>query len=265
VASVFYRFLISAVLLLITCKAFRLPLDFKLKHHRWFLAQGICMFSVNYMLTYVAEGLISSGMVAVTFTLLLYYNILGTWLLFRTPVRQNVIIGAAIGGLGIGLIFLQEILNFKSGSTSLWGLVVGAVATVFASAGNLISYVHRKENIPVMSSNAFGMLYGSIFTFLVGLILQQSFHADWTLKYTASLLYLAVFGSVIAFGAYLSLVGRIGAEKASYTSILSPVIALTLSSFFENFHWTPEIAIGIVLCLAGNVITLQKAKKRTAD
>lgn len=223
------------------------------------------MFSVNYMLTYVAEGLISSGMVAVTFTLLLYYNILGTWLLFRTPFRRNVIIGAAIGGLGIGLIFLQEILNFKSGSTSLWGLVVGAVATVFASAGNLISYVHRKENIPVMSSNAFGMLYGSIFTFLVGLVLQQSFHADWTRKYTVSLLYLAVFGSVIAFGAYLSLVGRIGAEKASYTSILSPVIALTLSSFFENFHWTLEIAIGIALCLAGNVITLQKAKKRTAD
>jgi drug/metabolite transporter (DMT)-like permease len=99
----------------------------------------------------------------------------------------------------------------------------------------------------------------------VGLILQQSFHADWTMKYTVSLLYLAVFGSIIAFGAYLSLVGRIGAEKAAYTSIISPVIALTLSSFFENFHWTPEIAAGIILCLAGNVITLQKAKKRTAD
>lgn len=222
------------------------------------------MFSVNYMLTYVAEGLISSGMVAVTFTLLLYYNILGTRLLFKTPVRRNVIIGAAIGGLGIGLIFLQEILNFKPGSTSLWGLVVGAVATVFASAGNLIAYVHRRENIPVMSSNAFGMMYGSIFTFLVGLVLQQSFTADWTLKYTVSLLYLSVFGTVIAFGAYLSLVGRIGAEKASYTSILSPVIALTLSSLFESFRWTPEIAAGIALCLAGNVITLQKTKKRTA-
>lgn len=222
------------------------------------------MFSVNYMLTYVAEGMISSGMVAVTFTLLLYYNILGAWLLFKTPLSRNVIVGALTGGLGIGLIFLQEFLNFQPGSKTIWGLLIGAVATMFASAGNLVSYVHRKENIPVMSSNAYGMLYGSIFTFLVALILQQSFSTEWTPKYIASLLYLSVFGTVIAFGAYLSLIGRIGAEKASYTSILNPVIALTLSSFFEDFHWTPEVAIGIILCLIGNIITLQKPKKRVA-
>jgi len=223
------------------------------------------MFSVNYMLTYVAEGMISSAMVAVTFTLLLYYNILGTRLIYKTPLSQNVIIGALIGGLGIGLVFLQEILNFKPGSTSLWGLAIGALATLFASAGNLISYVHRKENIPVMSSNAFGMLYGCIFTFLVAVVLQQSFTTEWSVKYVSSLLYLSVFGTVIAFGAYLSLVGRIGAERASYISILNPIIALTLSSFFENFHWTPEVAIGVALCLTGNAITLQKAKKRTAS
>lgn len=223
------------------------------------------MFSTNYMLTYVAEGLISSAMVAVTFTLLLYFNILGTRLLFKTPLSRNVMFGAAIGGVGIGLVFLQEIMKFTPGSTSLWGLVVGSVATMFASAGNMIAYVHRKENIPVMSSNAFGMLYGSIFTFIVALVLRQSFETDWSPKYISSLLYLSVFGTVIAFGAYLSLVGRIGAEKASYISIMNPVIALTLSSFFENFKWSPEIAIGIALCLTGNVITLQRPKKRTAS
>lgn len=221
------------------------------------------MFSVNYILTYTAEGMISSGMVAVTFTLLLYYNILGTRLLFKQPLSKNVIFGGLTGGLGIGLIFLQEILNFQPGSKALLGLAIGAIATLFASAGNLVSYVHRKENIPVMSSNAFGMLYGALFTLALALVLRQSFATEWTPKYIASLLYLSVFGTVIAFGAYLSLIGRIGAEKASYTSILNPVIALTLSSFFENFRWTPEVLIGISLCLAGNIITLQKPKKRT--
>lgn len=220
------------------------------------------MFSTNYMLTYVAEGMVSSGLVAVTFTLLLYYNILGTWLIFKNPLRRNVMVGALVGGLGIGLIFLQEILNFKPGSQALWGLVIGAVATIFASAGNLISYVHRQAQVPVMASNAFGMLYGSCFTLIVALILQVSFTTEWTPKYIWSLLYLSIFGSVIAFGAYLSLVGRIGAEKASYTSIINPVIALALSSLFENFKWTPEVAIGVLLCLIGNVVTLQKPKKR---
>lgn len=220
------------------------------------------MFSVNYMLTYIAEGMISSAMVAVTFTLLLYYNILGTWILFKTPIKKNVIIGSLTGGLGIFLIFLHEILNFVPGSKTIWGLVIGAVATIFASIGNLISYVHRKEMIPVMSSNAYGMLYGSCFTLIVALLFQESFATDWTPKYIASLLYLAVFGSVIAFGAYLSLVSRIGAERAAYISVLNPVLALILSSFFENFQWTWEVALGIALCLAGNILTLQKPKKR---
>lgn len=220
------------------------------------------MFSTNYMLTYVAEGMVSSGLVAVTFTLLLYYNILGTWLIFKNPLSRNVILGSIVGGLGIGLIFLQEILNFKAGSQALLGLIVGAVATMFASAGNLMSYVHRKSKVPVMASNAYGMFYGACFTLIVALILQVSFATIWSQKYVWSLMYLSVFGTVIAFGAYISLVGRIGAEKASYTSIINPVIALTLSSLFENFKWTPEIAIGVILCLLGNVITLQKPKKR---
>lgn len=221
------------------------------------------MFSINYMLTYTAEGLISSALVAVTFTLLLYYNILGTWLLFKTPLTKNVILGSMIGGLGIGLIFLQEILAFQPGSKSLWGLAIGAIATLFASAGNLVSYKHRQNKIPVMASNTFGMFYGSVFTLLIALALNEPFQTQWTTKYLVSLLYLSIFGSVIAFGAYLSLIGRIGAEKAAYTSVINPIIALILSSLFENFHWSKSIAIGVILCLLGNIITLQKPKKRT--
>ncbi|RYZ84929.1 MAG: EamA family transporter, partial [Proteobacteria bacterium] len=73
VVSVFYRFLLSSTILLVICGAFRLPLRFTWNEHRWFIAQGIFMFSVNYMLTYIAEGMVSSGLVAITFTFLLYY------------------------------------------------------------------------------------------------------------------------------------------------------------------------------------------------
>jgi drug/metabolite transporter (DMT)-like permease len=263
IISVFYRFVISSLILFISCAAFRIPLKFKRQDHLWFIAQGICMFSVNYMLTYIAEGMVSSALVAVAFTFLLYFNILGTWLLFKTPLSRNVIIGSAVGGLGIGLIFLQEIINFIPGSTTIWGLVIATVATLFASFGNMISYVHRRGKIPVIASNTFGMLYGSLFTLLVAIVLQVSFATHWSPKYIWSLLYLSLFGTVFGFGAYLTLVGRIGAERASYSSILFPVVALILSSIFENFHWTPEVAIGVAFCLLGNVITLQKKRATT--
>ncbi|RYZ78717.1 MAG: EamA family transporter, partial [Proteobacteria bacterium] len=105
-------------------------------------------------------------------------------------------------------------------------------------------------------------LYGSAFTLLVALLMRENFEVQWTTKFIVSLAYLSIFGSVIAFGAYLSLVGRIGAEKAAYSSVLNPIIALILSSFFESFHWSLPVAIGIALCLIGNVITLWKPKKR---
>ena len=220
------------------------------------------MFSLNYMLTYKAEELVSSGLVAVTFTFLLYFNILGTRLLFKTPVARNVLIGAGVGALGIGLIFLREILNFDSESKTIVGLVFGTVATLFASCGNLMSYKHRENKVPIMASNAYGMLYGSLFTLSLALFLRETFQVQWTTKFILSLVYLSIFGSVIAFGAYLSLIGRIGAEKAAYTSVINPIIALILSSFFESFRWSLPVTIGIIFCLLGNIITLWKPKKR---
>lgn len=220
------------------------------------------MFSANYMLTYFAEKMISSGLVAVTFTLLLYFNILGARFLYKIPITKNSVIGALVGGIGVVLIFAPEIMNFVPGSHSIWGLTLGALGTLFASAGNLVSYKHRETGVPIMVSNAFGMFYGSLFTLIIALVLQESFETQWTEKYITSLIYLSVFGSVIAFGAYLTLIARIGAEKNAYTSIINPIIALVLSSLFEDFHWSTAVFFGIALCLLGNILTLHK--KRTA-
>ncbi|MNL44747.1 putative DMT superfamily transporter inner membrane protein [compost metagenome] len=120
----------------------------------------------------------------------------------------------------------------------------------------MVAQKSYQEKVPVVVTNTWGMLYGSIFTLIVGLSLQHSFVIPMTAKFLSSLGYLSLFGTVIAFGAYLSLAGRIGAEKAAYTGVISPIIALTLSSLFEDFTWTPAIIIGVLLCILGNVFTL---------
>jgi drug/metabolite transporter (DMT)-like permease len=78
-------------------------------------------------------------------------------------------------------------------------------------------------------------------------------------SFWASLIYLTVFGTILAFGAYVSLVGRIGAERASYSAVVSPVIALGLSVVFEGLAFTNYLILGFLLCLVGNVLTLYKA------
>ncbi|WP_374034594.1 DMT family transporter [Bdellovibrio bacteriovorus] len=258
VTSVFWRFLLSTALLLLFCFWKKQNLKYSRHDHLLFAGQGVLMFSVNYMLTYVAETMISSGMVALSFTLLVYYNMFGMRLFFKKPITANVIWGSLLGGVGIVFIFLNEILNFDPSSKTIWGLLVGFLATLSASLGNMVAQKSYQKRIPVVVTNTWGMLYGSMFTLVVALVLQHDLSIPLNARFLGALFYLALFGSVIAFGAYLSLAGRIGAEKAAYTSVLSPVIALTLSSFFENFHWTPYIVIGVVLCLLGNVLTLTK-------
>ena len=81
-----------------------------------------------------------------------------------------------------------------------------------------------------------------------------SFTMDWSMPYIASLVYLSVFGSIIAFGAYLSLIGQIGADRAAYATVLFPIVALLISSVFEGFEWTALSLAGMALVLAGNVL-----------
>ncbi|MEK2643902.1 DMT family transporter [Bdellovibrio sp. BCCA] len=258
VTSVFWRFLLAAGILFAFCFFKKQNLKYSRREHFLFAAQGIFMFSVNYMLTYIAETMISSGLVALSFTALVYYNMFGMRIFFKKPITKNVILGSLLGGLGIVFIFLNEILHFDPSSQTIVGLCVGFLATLSASTGNMVAQKSYQLRIPVVVTNTFGMLYGSLFTLIIALIHGDNLAIPLTGKFLGALLYLALFGSVIAFGAYLSLAGKIGAEKAAYTSVISPVIALVLSSFFENFKWTPYILVGVLLCLLGNVLTLTK-------
>jgi len=117
--------------------------------------------------------------------------------------------------------------------------------------------IHRR-GLPVMQINAWAMLYGAVVVALVALASRQRFSFDASWPYVASLLYLSLFGSALAFGAYLTLMRRIGADRASYTAVAIPVVALLLSSVFEQLRWQFETFTGVALCVAGNVLMLRR-------
>ena len=155
---------------------------------------------------------------------------------------------------GIALVFWPEVRSVGNLSSSLAGLAFAVVGTASASAGNLISAANQRAGLPIVQTNAFGMAYGAATVGLIGLLLGHSFHVDWSLPYVLSLGYLALFGSIFAFGAYLTLIGRIGAGRAGYTGALFPLVALGISTVWEHYHWTPGALVGMVFCLAGTVL-----------
>jgi len=259
VVGVFYRFLIAAVFMLlfnhfITKKSLRYPL----KNHLFFFLQGIFNFSINYILTYFAEQKMSSGLVALTFTTLVYFNMAGLALWFKRPVSKNIFWGGLLGAIGITLLFWKEILIFNSGKGPLLGIFIGIFATFCASTGNMFAYKNHLLKIPVVIFNSFGMLYGALFSLMIGLIRHENFTIPMNYSFFLSLLYLALFGTVIAFWAYQTLLGSIGADRAAYTSVISPMIAVIVSAYFENINLTPLIGAGIILCILGNIISLKR-------
>jgi drug/metabolite transporter (DMT)-like permease len=259
IVGVFYRFLLATILMFIINIVFiKKNLRYPWAIHKFFMLQGLFNFCLNYILTYISEKHINSGLVALTFTALIYFNMLGMRVIFKREISKNVIYGAVLGFIGIFFLFWKEIVNFNADQFTLFGIVIGIIATFCASIGNMFAYKNHILKIPVMTFNAYGMLYGTIFSLIIGLIRGENFTFPTTHSFMFSLLYLSLFGTVIAFWAYQTLVGTLGADRAAYTSIISPVIAVLISIIFENTFFTPQLFIGIILCFLGNLLALKK-------
>lgn len=259
--SLVYRFGLAAVLLLAWCLVRCVSLRFTWREHAAMAAQGACLFSINYLLFYWCTGLITSGLVAIIFSTVIVMNILNGAVFLKKPVQGVVLLGALLGLTGITLVFWHEVSATRAVSDAasqnvLRGLGIGLVATFFASLGNILSARNQARGIPVLQTNAIGMAYGALIMLSFATVSGVPFTFEWTTAYVGSLLYLSVFGSIVAFGAYLTLVGRIGADRAAYATVLFPLVALVISSIFEDFKWTPIALTGIGLILIGNVIVV---------
>ena len=258
--SVAYRFALASAILLAYCVIRRLPMRYTLRDHAWIALQGLLLFSTNYVLVYLSEGHISSGLTAVIFSSMAFWNILGMRYFYATPLRPAALIGAALGVLGVAIVFGPELTIFSKDGGGILGLGYGLAATLAASLGNITATRNQRHGLPIVQQNTFGMFYGALLVTLFALLTGERFVFESTASYALSLLYLALFGSVLAFGGYLTLLGRIGADRAGYISVAIPIVAVLLSTLFEGFRWRPGTVLGIALCMLGNVLVLQWKK-----
>ena len=258
-ASVTYRFLLAALLLFAFCGIRRLPLRFPLRDHAWIAGQGVMMFGASYIFVYYAEQHIVSGLVAIGFSASPLIGMFGQRLFFGTPITARIAIGALLGIAGIGLVFAPELGNFRAGDRPVLGAAFTMVSVLFSMLGSLVAHRNHDARIPMWQSTAWGMLYGALFAGVWTAVTGKSFAFEATHEYVLSLLYLVLFGSIFAFAAYLTLLGRIGAARSGYVGVMVPIVALVISAAFEGFHWQAATFVGIAISLLGNVLVLRKA------
>ncbi len=257
IASVAYRFSLAAVLLLAWCRWRRLALPHGVVNQAWLALMGFC-YSINYLLVYHTESYLSSGLVAVGLSSTLIFNLVLARLFFNIPLTRDLLLGLSLGLIGVVLVFWPEFNRSFRAAHDYTGLISCLIAALAAACANMIALRNQKAGIDTLPMNANWMAWMGIFVLAYGAINRVEFTFDWSLTYIGSMLYLIVFGSIIAFASYLTLLKRIGAERASYVSVLTPIVALALSTLFEGFKWETISLVGVVLTIVGNVLVIQR-------
>ena len=205
IVSVIYRMLLSSVLLFIFCRIRSIPLRVNVRNHYFLVAQGVSLFGLNYWIIYMAESYLASGIIAVIFSLIVLFNIINSRIFLKRPITMNIAFGGLVGLSGIFLLFYPELSSVGAGNAAMTGFGLGLTAVFIASLGNMAATRNGLTGLSVWSINAWGTLYGSIALIIIALFTGAEFTYENSFSYTASLVYLAVFGTILAFGAYLKL------------------------------------------------------------
>ncbi|MBW2178101.1 MAG: DMT family transporter [Deltaproteobacteria bacterium] len=255
ILSVGYRFCLASFLLLLFCLFTGKNLRFRMRDQFFMAVQGFTLFGLGYCMSYLATSYLTSGLVAVVYTTVLMGNILNLKLFMRQAVAWRAFWGGMLGLSGICIIFWHDLAALTA-TRGMIGLGMGLLGAYLSSLGNVVGSRNAKVGIPVTQANVYGMAYGGLLTLFIHFASGGALVMDWSFGYLGPMLYLTLFGSIIAFGCYMLLIGRIGAEYAAYVTLLMPVIALLLSTFFEDYHWSLNAGLGVAIVLAGNLIAL---------
>ncbi len=255
-ASVAYRIGVAAICMFTWAVLRRRPLRFTFRQHLWMALQGALIFSTNFFLFYHAAAFLTTGLIAVIFSTASAMTLLFNGLILRRRPAGSVVSGACLGICGICIVFSPELSGVSLGSGAGQGLILSLGGTLCFSMGSIVSARNRKAGLAVTGNTAWAMFYGTVLLTLFLFASGKHFVFDARLPYVLSLAYLAIIGSLVAFAAYFALLGRIDAEKAAYATVLFPVIALSLSTLFEGYHWSLTAVTGVLITLIGNILVL---------
>jgi drug/metabolite transporter (DMT)-like permease len=262
VVSLLWRFLLAAAICagLAVLRGDRMA--YGRRQHVRFAAAGVLMFSTNFLLFYFAGAHVTTGLLAVVFALASPINLGLAALFFGRPIELRVLAGAAIGILGVALLYGPEIAGAGFDHAALGGLALAVGGTLCFCLGNMVSSATQRDGVPDVPAAAWAMVYGAAWLGLLTLATGAPLAFDPRAGYVLSLLWLAGASSVVAFIAYLALIKRVGPARAGFATVLFPVVALAISSVVEDYHWGLLGLIGVALVAAGNVVVLGLARRR---
>ncbi|WP_097090660.1 DMT family transporter [Novosphingobium sp. Chol11] len=256
--SVCYRFLLGAAGMALFAMIRRVPLRLPPAGIAFAGALGVAQFVLNFNFVYRAEHYLTSGVVATVYALLLIPNTILAWIAFRQPVSRAFILGSLVAIAGIMLLLLREYRAAPvSAEAVLVGIALSVAGLLSASSANVMQGMQIARRLPMAAVLTWGMLIGSAVDAAYAWATVGPPVIEWRAGYLFGIAWLGIAGSVVTFPLYFRLIQRVGPGRAAYSSVLIPVIAMLISTVFEDYRWSTLSAAGAVLAVAGMVIALR--------
>ncbi len=253
------RFLLAALIvgamLLVRRKSIRMTRDDRI----CVLSLGIPVFFVNYGAVYWAEQYISSGLAAVLFsTMPLMTALISRFWAHSEQLNRRKVAGIVIGVAGTVLLFWPD---ERLGIQQVLGMAATLAACLAASI-NLVTMKRYGGNSDRDVLNFLGMGLGAALLLMTSAVVEP-WSVEWTRSNVTAMLYLAVFGSVIAFSAYYALIKQVDATSVSLSTLIIPIVALMLGRAVLGETAGPTAIAGIVTILAGVAVAVTGPRIRT--
>jgi len=259
--SIVYRFAIAAAAMFVFAAWSGASLRIGREGHALAALFGVPQFCLNFNFVYAAEHYVTSGLVAVVFALLMVPNSALAWLFLKHKVGSRFLLGSAIAVAGVALLFLQEVRTSEAGPREVMiGIGLTMLGVVSASAANVMLASERLRERPIASMLAWGMFYGNAVNMLLALALYGAPVFEARTGYWVGLVYLGLFASAFAFTIYFAILREVGPGRAAYSSLIVPIVAMALSTLFEDYRWSLLAAAGGLLALAGMAVALRSAR-----
>jgi drug/metabolite transporter (DMT)-like permease len=254
------RFALAGAVVLGLCAGNGMQLRFNIRDHALLALQGSFLYGVSYVCVYHAERHVVSGLVAVGYSASPLVTGLGAHALFGLRVTARFLLGGVLGLIGVALMFWPEFGRTGNNANTALGALFTVVAVLLSAVGSLAASRNRSRGLPFWPALGYGMLYGAAVAAIVALLQGQSFAMPAVLSFWASLLYLALAGSVLTFACFLTLQERIGPGPTGSIGVMTPLLALVVSMVFEAFRPDLLTLTGATMAVGGNVLMLRRPR-----
>ncbi|NKI95101.1 DMT family transporter [Rhizobacter sp. SG703] len=259
------RFALAGAVILAFAAARGVSLRFAPRQHAWFALQGVFLYGVSYLCVYHAERLLPSGLVAVGYSASPLIAGLGARGLFGVAITPRFIAGGLLGLAGVALVFWPEFGHARDASGTALGALFTVGAVLLSGVGSLAASRNGARGLPFWPALGFGMLYGALCCFIAALAGGQPMALPAIASWWIALLYLALAGSVLTFACFLTLMQRLGPGPAGSIGVMTPLLALVVSTAFEHYRPDALTGIGAALAVLGNVLMLRRGAPAAAS